>query len=151
MINTVDELDAEKTLALCKIVGLLKILSGDLKASVVDHFDQFDMEYQEVTKYVLDQVALRRKEGTRQPLRQLAEDQGDKDDEGEWLRQFRDASDEDKMKMHQELLAFGSGTKVKGGGKGKGKSEYFEGDCDFCGKWGHRKRDCRVLDQEMAE
>ena len=33
------------------------------------------------------------------------------------------------------------------GGKGKGR---FEGTCNHCGKYGHRKRECRALDAEMA-
>ena len=46
----------------------------------------------------------------------------------------------------------GKGYEGKGsgkGGKGKGKSggkapnSYFEGYCGFCGKWGHKKADCR--------
>ena len=35
-------------------------------------------------------------------------------------------------------------TKGDGGkiGKGKGKSGKFDGNCDLCGKYGHRRRDC---------
>ena len=35
----------------------------------------------------------------------------------------------------------------KGGNKGKGKGEFFEGNCDFCGSYGHRARDCRKKDR----
>ena len=41
--------------------------------------------------------------------------------------------------------------KAKGKGKGKGDggggertSEYFAGECGFCKKWGHKRRDCRL-------
>ena len=40
------------------------------------------------------------------------------------------------------------------GGKGKGKNkggDYFEGWCNHCGKYGHKKQQCRTLDREMAE
>ena len=43
----------------------------------------------------------------------------------------------------------------KGGGKGDGKSggkgDVFDGNCNHCGKYGHRKNACRQLDLEMAE
>ena len=43
----------------------------------------------------------------------------------------------------------------KGGGKGDGKSgvkgDVFDGNCNHCGKYGHRKNACRQLDREMAE
>ena len=50
----------------------------------------------------------------------------------------------------------GSGKKGRGRGKGKGKkgndkgkgSEKFEGTCNHCGRYGHRKSDCRQLSNE---
>ena len=33
-----------------------------------------------------------------------------------------------------------------GGGKGAGK---FDGDCNYCHKYGHMERDCRLLDAHM--
>ena len=45
----------------------------------------------------------------------------------------------------------------KGGGKGgkgkdggKGAVSQFQGYCNHCGAWGHRKSECRKLDREMA-
>jgi hypothetical protein len=38
----------------------------------------------------------------------------------------------------------------KAGGKG-GKGGAFEGTCHHCGKFGHRKNECRALDAEMAQ
>ena len=39
-----------------------------------------------------------------------------------------------------------------GGGKsgGGGKGDFFDGLCNHCGKYGHRKMQCRQLDQEMG-
>ena len=42
----------------------------------------------------------------------------------------------------------------KGGGKnqkGAGGSKKFDGNCHHCGKYGHRKFECRTLDKEMAD
>ena len=38
----------------------------------------------------------------------------------------------------------------KGDGKGGGKGDVFDGTCNHCGKYGHRKNACRQLDREMA-
>ena len=40
-----------------------------------------------------------------------------------------------------------------GGGKsaGKGRTGHFDGTCNHCGKYGHRKFECRTLDKEMAD
>ncbi len=37
-----------------------------------------------------------------------------------------------------------------GGGKG-GKGGTFDGTCHHCGKYGHRKNECRFLDAELAK
>jgi hypothetical protein len=37
------------------------------------------------------------------------------------------------------------------GGEGKGGKSTFEGSCHHCGKYGHRKNECRTLDAEMAK
>ena len=45
------------------------------------------------------------------------------------------------------------GTKGSGkaGGKSNGKGDdFFDGNCHHCGKYGHRKIACRLLDREMA-
>ena len=49
------------------------------------------------------------------------------------------------------LNSLNSMLKGKGGkGYGKGKGKGFQGNCNHCGKFGHTKRECRVLDAEMA-
>ena len=35
------------------------------------------------------------------------------------------------------------------GDKGFGKGEYFNGECGFCGKWGHKRSQCRSLTSVM--
>ena len=42
------------------------------------------------------------------------------------------------------------GSFQKGGkGKGKGKGGYFNGECNWCKRWGHRERDCGEKDKYM--
>ena len=43
--------------------------------------------------------------------------------------------------------SYGKGDSGKGEGKGKGKG--FQGDCHWCGKYGHSQRDCREKDTYM--
>ena len=48
----------------------------------------------------------------------------------------------------------GDGKGAKGGkGKGGGAKggTYFEGNCNHCGAYGHRLRDCRQKDAEMRQ
>jgi hypothetical protein len=40
--------------------------------------------------------------------------------------------------------------KGRGYDGGKGGSRTFEGHCNYCGKYGHRKSECKTLDAEMA-
>jgi hypothetical protein len=49
--------------------------------------------------------------------------------------------------------ANGYGTKGKGKGAdgGKGENKSFDGYCNYCWKYGHRKSECRMLDAEMAK
>jgi hypothetical protein len=46
-----------------------------------------------------------------------------------------------------------SGFKGKGKGAdgGKGEAKNFDGYCNYCWKYGHRKSECRMLDAEMAK
>ena len=37
----------------------------------------------------------------------------------------------------------------KGYDKGYGKGDYFNGECGFCGKWGHKRSQCRSLTATM--
>ena len=39
--------------------------------------------------------------------------------------------------------------KGKGKGKGKEKGGGFQGECSWCGKYGHRLRDCRAYTQHL--
>ena len=36
-------------------------------------------------------------------------------------------------------------------GSGKGSSKKFQGECSHCGKWGHKKADCRILAKEKGK
>ena len=71
---------------------------------------------------------------------------------------------DEKDKIIHELMSFvkGKGKGKNGGGwnggkgnwndaKGKGKGNKFEGNCSYCGLYGHRKRDCRKLDVVMQQ
>ena len=52
-----------------------------------------------------------------------------------------------------QALSMIKGGKGKSNGKGKSwgdnNAEPFQGNCSHCGKWGHRKTQCRILDREM--
>merc|ERR1711873_171404 len=39
---------------------------------------------------------------------------------------------------------------LKGKSKGKGKSQ-FNGECHYCGKWGHTARECKLKDSHMEQ
>jgi hypothetical protein len=39
----------------------------------------------------------------------------------------------------------------KGSYKGSGKGKGFQGDCHFCGEWGHSQRNCPKKDKQMQE
>ena len=56
-----------------------------------------------------------------------------------------------KGKKGKEKDAKGKGAKGKDSGKGKpggGKNtEKFQGECGFCGKWGHKRKDCWAKQQ----
>ena len=43
------------------------------------------------------------------------------------------------------------GGKSGKGGKDSAKGGAFDGSCNHCGRYGHRKRDCRTLDAEMEQ
>ena len=47
----------------------------------------------------------------------------------------------------RELMALKANKRGKGGKGGKG--EGFQGNCNYCGKYGHRLHECWVKDQEM--
>ncbi|CAK0870594.1 unnamed protein product [Prorocentrum cordatum] len=36
-------------------------------------------------------------------------------------------------------------------GHGKGQSDYFDGECGYCGKWGHKRADCRKKKADEAK
>ena len=79
-ILKMEEMDRETTLLLCQMWGLLKALPDSLRSSCVDHFAEFKNKdgkpsYQKAQRYILDQVALRRKEAgsNRQPPLQALE------------------------------------------------------------------------------
>ncbi|CAK0893566.1 unnamed protein product, partial [Prorocentrum cordatum] len=36
-------------------------------------------------------------------------------------------------------------------GHGKGQAEHFEGECGYCGKWGHKRADCRKKKADDAK
>ena len=53
------------------------------------------------------------------------------------------------VKLVRGNIAFLAKTKGDGRGKGKGgkPSAKFEGTCDLCGKYGHKRKDCRSKDK----
>ena len=50
-----------------------------------------------------------------------------------------------------ELFSFIKGSKGTSKGAKKGGKGKFEGECGFCGKYGHRKSQCWELDKLMEE
>ena len=61
----------------------------------------------------------------------------------QWSDQTEDSEGDQAMGMTAELNYNGHG------GKGKGKSGHFEGTCNYCREYGHRKSECRWLTQRM--
>lgn len=62
-----------------------------------------------------------------------------------WIKDEENKGEEEDSELDEaekELYA------MKGGGKGKGK---FDGNCNHCGKYGHRASNCWQKDKEMAE
>ena len=58
----------------------------------------------------------------------------------------------DNTKAYQKGYGKGKGDYGKGKGDfGKGKGDYFYGNCNKCGKWGHRAAQCRSSVNRVAE
>ena len=87
--------------------------------------------YDQVYKYVIQQIPLRRD-------RQLASKKNKPDEEIDEL----DQQEPDDRKEEDEKDTNDLDT-IKGGGKG------FNGNCNHCGKFGHKKSECWSLTQEM--
>ena len=53
----------------------------------------------------------------------------------------------------QQLASFMKGSKGrgKGGGKGEPSTTKFDGDCNYCGKYGHRQAECRKKTRDMQK
>ena len=125
------KIDNQDLTDLTKRNVLKKMMPIDLQKDIERTRDL--TSYQKVLEYVLEQIPLRRgrqetgsgkkKSGPDQDLDEL--DKGNEEEEG---------NDEWKEKELDTL---------EGSGKG------FNGTCNHCGKYGHKKSECWTLDQEM--
>ena len=110
--------------------------------------------YAEAKEYALKQArALHKEKDPSQPL-DLAENEEEKrrkEEKNERKVKFEDDPNEGESYTHDELLAWigkGPGKGGKGGGK-KGSKGKFEGNCHYCGAYGHRISECRKKDADM--
>ena len=81
----------------------------------------------------------------------LAEDEKEKEQRTERKVKFEEEPNDGETYTNDELLAWigkGPGKGGKAGGK-KGSKGKFEGNCHYCGTYGHRISDCRKKDADM--
>ena len=118
-------------------------------------------DYKTTKEYITQQLALKRDNNKKKEINWFEQilndyqiDEKDEDSTGCFPCYGQEDSDDSKWndaEFKTELHQFIKGFKgSKGGGKGaKGGKGGFQGQCNHCGKYGHRKSDCRVLTQEM--
>lgn len=146
-IRRLEEHDQATTYAAMKLFGLLGALPDELRSDAVKNFEQFGYDYAKAQRWILDQVALRRKEAGKRGLQALGHEGGGEDEPEIEYEDFQKLPLELQEQKFNELMAF----RGKGKAGGKGGSSPFAGNCGHCGKYGHRMRDCRILDKVMSD
>ena len=127
-----------------KVFGLMNVLPSELALDYLKACGTFNRNETMAKRWILDQVVLRKKgrnDASRRPVRSLKE-------VDDTAKAWDEMDDESRKAQYQELFAM-----AKGKGKGKGVAGalgQFQGECNHCGKWGHRVRDCWKKDEEMA-
>ena len=156
--------DVKAILQLMTIYGLKKVVPDELSLDYAKEVDKFELDYSLAQRWVLDQVVLRKKvkETGGRNLNQLEEGGGDSQSETagaaeKALEEFRELSPAAQEDQYTELLWFSKGKgKGKGhqGGNASGTFSFtgtFQGECGYCGHYGHMKKHCRKLDAAMRE
>ena len=144
-----------------KLFGVRQLVPSELELDIVRNAQTLG-DWKKLKDYVIEQVTIRRDDAgpkrktgmdldTLTELHKLITDEDDWSGEGgesccQELYRGKGGEADDIENKAQEILSFVKGWKGKGKGKGKGK---FEGNCNHCGKFGHRVRECWQKDQEM--
>ena len=109
-------------------------------------------DYSDAKEYVLKQArAMQKEKEPHHGSLDLAEDEKEKEQRSERKVKFEEEPNDGETYTHDELLAWigkGPGKGGKGGGK-KGSKGKFEGNCHYCGTYGHRISECRKKDSEI--
>ena len=110
--------------------------------------------YSEAKEYALKQARVLQKEkDPKSTSLDLAEDGEEQVDKRRTMKKvkFEDDQNDEETYTHDELLAWigkGPGKGGKGNGKNGSKGK-FEGNCHYCGVYGHRISECRKKDSDM--
>ena len=139
---------------LIRMFSLMRLLPVELAGDFLKETTRFGRSFAKAKRWVLDQVVVRRKdtESHKKGLHALPsqEEEGYGAEEPSPDEAFNELPDETK---HQLMGMFG-----KGKAKGKGGTPFrfegsftgkFEGECNWCGIYGHRARECRKKDAHM--
>ena len=154
-----------------KTVIMTELCTPELKEYL--EFNNKDLEYKETREAIMAYVERKR----RDPLTAM-EVGNHEGDPGWWCEEEADYQYQDMDDLNQELNYYGYGGKGKGKswapkgkgkgpykgsgkggvymkgsgkdkGKGKGKKGGFQGECHWCGKWGHTASQCSDKDEYM--
>ena len=153
-----------------KIFSIKRLVPQELEADMnrLNNLETFD----KVKAYIVEQVLVKRDaknqntgpvsmdlDYVQKMLANLGEkncewENWDKKDEKEEKKEDADALECQECEPNlsnplMEILSMVKGKGIFGKGKGKGKNnQKFDGYCDFCGKYGHKKSDCWSKEQQ---
>ena len=148
----------EKTSGVCtedtKLYSIRQIVPDELEQDIVRNAHTLKA-YPEVREYVDEQVQLKREIGAKKSSTLDSTHHFELSDAEKVNEMYacimyneeEEGVERDTQEKFDMIMSF-----VKGGGKGgKGGGGKFEGNCNHCGKWGHRLRDCWEKDKEMQQ
>jgi hypothetical protein len=156
-----DEATEQKVPSQTKMFSIQQIVPEDLERDILKSNDLEN--YEKLRKYIAEQVAIRRdmknlsQSGT-SPLESDALNTLSKmwyGEEEEQCKPCQPSKEDEEDKLTEgarELFSMMKGMfkgGAKGGGKGKGGT--FNGNCNHCGKFGHRASECYQKDKDMNE